>query len=120
MNDLPAELQARGAQREPSFGELPLCPCVYFLTMFGAVQYVGKAKNLSQRILSHRRTKRIPFDRVFFVPVEAGRLDAEERSWIKALNPPFNRAEVKAHVLARRGQVFTKKRSKRKIKRPIK
>lgn len=115
-NEIPEELQSSAPWlKQAGLGELPLGPCVYFLILYGRIHYIGKAKNVLQRILTHRRSKRLKFDRVFFLPVDARRMVSEEKAWIRRFNPPGNRADVKPHVLARRGRVFTKHRRRRKV-----
>ncbi|HLS92640.1 MAG TPA: excinuclease ABC subunit UvrC [Microbacterium sp.] len=87
---------------KPRPGEIPTNPGVYrFLGDDGRVLYVGKAKNLRQRLSNyfaplhtlHERTRRMVTTAVrvewTVVPTDVDSLQLEYQ-WIKEFNPPFN------------------------------
>lgn len=87
---------------KPASGEIPTNPGVYrFLAGDGRVLYVGKAKNLRQRLSNyfapltslHERTRRMvtTAEKVEWtvVPTDVDSLQLEYQ-WIKEFNPPFN------------------------------
>lgn len=87
---------------KPAPGEIPTNPGVYrFLGDDGRVLYVGKAKNLRQRLSNyfaplhtlHERTRRMVTTAVkvewTVVPTDVDSLQLEYQ-WIKQFDPPFN------------------------------
>ncbi|WP_110589230.1 excinuclease ABC subunit UvrC [Microbacterium suaedae] len=87
---------------KPKPGEIPTNPGVYrFLDADGRVLYVGKAKNLRQRLSNyfaplrtlHERTRRMVTTAVkvewTVVPTDVDSLQLEYQ-WIKEFDPPFN------------------------------
>ncbi|MGO1466328.1 MAG: excinuclease ABC subunit UvrC [Microbacterium gubbeenense] len=87
---------------KPATGEIPTNPGVYrFLGADGRVLYVGKAKNLRQRLSNyfaplhtlHERTRRMVTTAVnvewTVVPTDVDSLQLEYQ-WIKQFDPPFN------------------------------
>jgi len=87
---------------KPAPGEIPTNPGVYrFLGGDGRVLYVGKAKNLRQRLSNyfaplntlHERTRRMVTTAVkvewTVVPTDVDSLQLEYQ-WIKQFDPPFN------------------------------
>lgn len=66
---------------------------VYFLMKDGALVYVGKAKNVAQRIGSHAGRK--DFDSFKFFKCESPLMDWLEVQIIKELQPPLNIACLK-------------------------
>lgn len=82
-----AEVEARLC--EMSSLEYP--PCVYFLVQEQEIAYVGQSRNLPARLVQHRMEGK-RWNRVLYLPVPADRLLEVERQWIRALQPPMNRA----------------------------
>ncbi|GEK86826.1 excinuclease ABC subunit UvrC [Microbacterium aerolatum] len=87
---------------KPKQGEIPTAPGVYrFLDAQGRVLYVGKAKNLRQRLSNyfaplrtlHERTRRMVTTAASVewtvVPTDVDSLQLEYM-WIKEFDPPFN------------------------------
>lgn len=87
---------------KPKQGEIPTSPGVYrFLDASGRVLYVGKAKNLRQRLSNyfaplrtlHERTRRMVTTATSVewtvVPTDVDSLQLEYM-WIKEFDPPFN------------------------------
>ncbi|MGO2747478.1 excinuclease ABC subunit UvrC [Microbacterium sp.] len=87
---------------KPKQGEIPTAPGVYrFLDATGRVLYVGKAKNLRQRLSNyfaplrtlHERTRRMVTTAASVewtvVPTDVDSLQLEYM-WIKEYDPPFN------------------------------
>jgi len=87
---------------KPKQGEIPTAPGVYrFLDAAGRVLYVGKAKNLRQRLSNyfaplrtlHERTRRMVTTAASVewtvVPTDVDSLQLEYM-WIKEFDPPFN------------------------------
>ncbi|MGP6178072.1 excinuclease ABC subunit UvrC [Microbacterium sp. A196] len=87
---------------KPKQGEIPTAPGVYrFLDASGRVLYVGKAKNLRQRLSNyfaplrtlHERTRRMVTTAASVewtvVPTDVDSLQLEYM-WIKEFDPPFN------------------------------
>jgi excinuclease ABC subunit C len=87
---------------KPKQGEIPTAPGVYrFLDASGRVLYVGKAKNLRQRLSNyfaplrtlHERTRRMVTTATSVewtvVPTDVDSLQLEYM-WIKEFDPPFN------------------------------
>ena len=63
---------------------------IYLLVSQGKVMYVGQSRNLSRRITGHEQSDAC--DEVWYVPTPSHSLDARERQFIRALNPPWNRS----------------------------
>lgn len=70
------------------FFELPTCSCIYLLLKGEEVVYVGRSKNLYERLTGHREKD---YDRVFFFPVEEGKLSDFENFYISKYDPPYNK-----------------------------
>lgn len=69
---------------------------LYFLCDGLEVVYVGKTKNLPERIKSHRNKK---FTRLFFLPPSVDRLDASEGEYIDYFKPKYNVRLEKMEIL---------------------
>lgn len=63
---------------------------VYFLIADGRIMYVGQSTNVPARIGAHTTT--FTFDAWHWVPCAREGLDQLERAYIKALQPPWNKA----------------------------
>lgn len=76
------------------FHEFP--PCVYFLIASDRIMYIGKSRQLSKRILSHRlgnRKHNTPprmFDRVLYIPLPLETIAGVEIDFIHKFHPPWN------------------------------
>jgi len=70
--------------------ELDWPPCVYFLMQGEEVVYVGQTNCLPDRIIWHRRDKKV-FDGVWFLPVDAGDLVLLEGRYIDRFRPRYNK-----------------------------
>ncbi|UYE95814.1 hypothetical protein KNLIENLN_00001 [Sinorhizobium phage NV1.1.1] len=64
---------------------------VYFLCLGSEVVYVGQSVDVASRISAHRGVKQ--FDRIYFLPWPAGRLNELEGALIRHLRPPLNVSE---------------------------
>ena len=65
--------------------------CVYFLFYNGEIRYIGKTKNLQQRMMTHHTSITKYFDRVGYVPCETiNELSILESKMISKYNPPDN------------------------------
>lgn len=89
-NELPAEIAAIQGHGEFVFQEaaVPRERFVYFLILENAVQYIGKTKNLNQRLVHHMHW--IEYDRVLCIECDEEVVDGVERYWISKLEPPRN------------------------------
>lgn len=69
--------------------------CIYFLCRNEKVVYVGQAENVHQRLVEHMRTKN--FDAVFYIRVQANKMNKMENSLISYLKPEYNRIGLNAN-----------------------
>lgn len=67
---------------------------VYFLVAGGCVMYVGQSTQLGRRLGEHAVDVTKPFDSFHFIQVPPEMLDATERAYISALQPPWNTAGI--------------------------
>lgn len=63
---------------------------VYFLWLFGKLQYIGQTSELWNRVVAHIMTSRFPFNRMSWCEVEKRHAIEIERDYILAYRPPFN------------------------------
>ena len=65
---------------------------VYFITILdGTVIYIGKTKNVMQRIGQHLEAGKIPMlGTLYFLPCSVDQMDAVESRYIEVLNPRDN------------------------------
>lgn len=70
----------------------PVCNAsgVYFLINGGAIEYIGKSKNVLGRILGHSEKGR-KFDRFTFIPCNECDLDETEKKYIDAYRQDGNK-----------------------------
>ena len=70
-----------------------ILPChIYFLLKSGQINYIGQTKApWPQRIITHKKENRIPFDDVWYLEVDAHSLSVAERQMINNFNPPYNK-----------------------------
>ena len=68
--------------------------CIYFLCRNEKVVYVGQAENVHQRLVEHMRTK--DFDAVFYIRVQANKMNKIENSLISYLKPEYNKTGFNA------------------------
>ena len=66
--------------------------CIYFLCRDSKVVYVGQAENVHQRLVEHMRTK--VFDSVFYLRVQANKMNKIEAALISHLKPEYNRTSL--------------------------
>ena len=68
-------------------------PAIYFLICKNNIIYIGSTSNLNNRLLSHRKNKRMMFDSVSFIKFEIEH-DIEmrylEKLYIEKFKPKFN------------------------------
>lgn len=65
-------------------------PVVYFLCLEGKVVYVGCSTNLNNRLATHDGNH-VPFDHVYFVPVESKKEGHKiEQQYLRGMLPPLN------------------------------
>jgi len=81
----PSEIIKRATSVKPVCG-------VYFLITGSRIMYVGKSSRVLDRITEHVRKGSIPFEAFYFIEVPKARLSAVEDAYIKAFNPPANKA----------------------------
>lgn len=84
-----ADLESLAANAKESIGRAMVVtgPVVYFLISGGEIVYVGKSKNVLERLSSHRGKD---FDAVATVACSADQLDLMEIAYIAALEPRLN------------------------------
>lgn len=80
---------------------------VYMLLLVGAIQYIGKSKDVNARIGEHQALGTIPFDLVKVAVVPPSKLDEIERALIVKHQPPFNRTHTERFKLRRKRQNMT-------------
>jgi predicted GIY-YIG superfamily endonuclease len=87
-SNIPPEL----SKHSKNLWEFPTqsSPCVYFLIDGVDIVYVGQSKNLSTRIISHKKDKN--FTRVIYMVVAENDLDKVERFYEEELLPKYNKA----------------------------
>lgn len=66
-------------------------PGIYFLCKGQKVQYIGQAKNVAARIITHISEGIKDFDSVYFIPYAVDRLFELETALIRHLQPPLNK-----------------------------
>lgn len=66
--------------------------CIYFLCRENKVVYVGQAENVHQRLFEHMKTKL--FDAVFYIRVQANKMNKIESALIAHLKPEYNRTSL--------------------------
>lgn len=64
---------------------------IYFLVQGSTVVYVGKTRDLENRVASHRSDTSKEFDEVFYVRVKAEKASMLERALIRQYKPELNR-----------------------------
>jgi hypothetical protein len=64
---------------------------IYFLFQGDALQYIGQSSAVYERVSTHRRQRKIPFDNWRFVNTTLAELDTVEATYIHAFRPPYNR-----------------------------
>jgi hypothetical protein len=64
---------------------------VYLLMLESKIVYIGSSLNMPNRVAEHRTNGR-PFDDVFYIATHSDQRLALERTLIRAINPPQNRA----------------------------
>jgi hypothetical protein len=64
---------------------------VYLLLLEGRIIYIGSSLNMPKRVAAHRTNGR-PFDQVFYIGTMSDEREVLERTLIRAINPPQNRA----------------------------
>lgn len=75
--------------------KLPLCmintpPGIYFLCKGLRIVYIGKAKNVYSRIITHISEEKKDFDQVYFISCHINNLTVFERALIRYYRPPLN------------------------------
>jgi hypothetical protein len=63
---------------------------VYFLFCGKELIYIGKSRRCHERVLTHTKEGRIPFDRFVVLPIEERWLDGVEAFLISEMKPSFN------------------------------
>ena len=87
---IPEEIRCISHLRDVS-RLLDISSGVYFLCLGPKVVYVGQSVDVAARISAHRGVKQ--FDRVYFLPWPADRLNELEGTLIRHLQPPLNVSE---------------------------
>jgi len=64
---------------------------IYFLVQGGTVVYVGKTRDLENRVASHRSDTSKEFEEVFYVRVKTEKASMLERALIRQYKPKLNR-----------------------------
>jgi len=65
-------------------------PGVYFLCRGSKIVYIGKARNVANRITTHVAEGRKKFDNAYFITCNINQLDELEMSLIKFYQPEYN------------------------------
>lgn len=65
-------------------------PGIYFLCKDHQIVYIGKAKNVYSRILTHINEEKKDFNQVFFISCHINNLTTFERALIRYYHPPMN------------------------------
>ncbi len=77
---------------------LPRCAGIYYVTAFGLIFYIGKAKNLRQRWQQHHRLAQFrllaPFGRLHYQTLPAADVAVAEKRAIARYRPYWNNQRV--------------------------
>lgn len=68
-------------------------PAIYFLICKNKIIYIGSTSNLNNRLLAHRKNKRMRFDSISYIRFESDQnreMRALECSYIDKFKPKFN------------------------------
>lgn len=68
----------------------PRFSCIYFLIENNIVVYVGQSINLAGRVLDHKYTTKIEFDKIGFIPCEVEDMNNMEAINIVKHKPKYN------------------------------
>jgi hypothetical protein len=83
-------------------------PGVYFLCQERDIVYIGKAVNIADRIVEHKKEAVKKFDSVYFICCHSDQLTQIETACIRFFKPAYNISAVKGNINEAEQNIITK------------